>query len=69
VSAFPVPKKIFPEIATQFEFVKKLHQLDLQNGYNGVFMPGMFDKKAKFAAKELMWQWFFPAQELTIAGS
>lgn len=61
----PLPKKIFPEIMKQFEFVKKLHQEDLGNGYHGVFMPGLFDKKAKFAAKELVWQWFFPAHNLT----
>ena len=61
----PLPKKIFSRIMEQLEFVKKLHQEDLQNAYNGVFMPGLFDKKAKNAAKELVWQWFFPAHGLT----
>ena len=37
----------------------------MQNAYNGVFMPGLFDRKAKNAAKELVWQWFFPARNLT----
>jgi integron integrase len=61
----PLPKKIYPEIMRQFEFVKNLYQEDLRKGYSGVFMPGLFDKKAKNAAKELVWQWFFPAQSLT----
>jgi len=30
-----------------------------------VFLPGRLDKKYKNAAKEFIWQWFFPAQELT----
>ncbi|MDD2404733.1 MAG: integron integrase, partial [Victivallaceae bacterium] len=61
----PLPRKIFPGITEQLDFVKKLHQEDLQNAYNGVFMPGLFDRKAKNAAKELVWQWFFPARNLT----
>ena len=62
----PLPDKILPEIMRQFEKVRGLHQEDIKKGYNGVFMPGLFDKKAKNAARELAWQWFFPAQSLTL---
>ncbi|MBU4308104.1 MAG: integron integrase [Candidatus Aminicenantes bacterium] len=65
----PLPKKIRTEIMDQVEKVKNLHREDLKKGYHGVFMPGLFDKKAKFAAKELVWQWFFPAQSLTFVES
>ncbi len=61
----PLPKKIFPRIRNQFEVVSRLHEEDLAYGYIGTFMPGLFERKAKNAAKELVWQWFFPAQNLT----
>ena len=65
----PLPEKINPEIMDQVKTVKILHREDLKKGYNGVFMPGLFEKKAKFAPKEFIWQWFFPAQSLTFVES
>ena len=65
----PLPEKIRPEIMDQVKTIKNLHREDLKKGYNGVFMPGLFEKKAKFAPKELVWQWFFPAQSLTFVES
>ena len=50
----------------QFEQVRALHQADLKKGYAGVFLPASFAKKAKSAARELVWQWCFPAQSLTL---
>ncbi|MDX2270415.1 MAG: tyrosine-type recombinase/integrase [Cyanobacteriota bacterium] len=61
----PLPESIQGEIQAQLERIKDLHQEDLARGYAGVFMPGNFDKKAKGAARELVWQWFFPAPSLT----
>jgi site-specific recombinase XerD len=62
----PLPNKIHGEIMRQFEKVRELHQADLQKGDDGVFLPASFEKKAKSAARELVWQWFFPAQRLTL---
>ncbi len=62
----PLPNKINSEIMQQFEKVRMLHQEDIKQGYAGVFLPASFEKKAKYAARELAWQWFFPAQSLTI---
>ncbi len=42
-----------------------LHEADLKDGYSGVFMPDRLEKKYKNAPRELIWQWFFPAKELT----
>jgi integrase len=61
----PLPKKIHGTIMQQFEKVKALHQEDLKKGYDGVFLPASFEKKAKSAARELVWQGFFPAHRLT----
>ncbi len=61
----PLPERIKKELNAQVEKVIALHQDDLNNQYDGTFMPGIFEKKYKNAGKELTWQWFFPARELT----
>jgi hypothetical protein len=48
-----------------FEAVKDLHQRDLEQAYAGVFLVNALEKKYKNAAKEFIWQWFFPAKQLT----
>jgi integron integrase len=65
----PLPEKIRADILAQFERVKTLHEHDLDNNCAGVFMPGLFEKKSKFSARELAWQWFFPAQNLTFVAT
>jgi integron integrase len=61
----PLPVRIRPELDRQIQTIIKLHTKDLDNHYSGTFMPGIFEKKYKNAGKELVWQWFFPARELT----
>jgi integron integrase len=61
----PLPQTIIGEIQDHFKRVKNLFKQDLENGYNGVFMPEGIEKKFPYAAKELSWQWFFPAQNIT----
>jgi site-specific recombinase XerD len=65
----PLPHKIHGAIMRQFEQVRELHQADLKQGYDGVFLPASFEKKAKSAARELVWQWCFPAQRLTLVAA
>jgi integrase len=62
---FQLPESIRYELDTHIEKVVALHQIDLDNRYAGAFMPGILEKKYKNAGKELIWQWFFPAKELT----
>jgi integron integrase len=61
----PLPEKIMPELKVHLERVKNLHQRDMDSGYAGTFMFGLLEKKYKNCAKELIWQWFFPAKTLT----
>jgi integron integrase len=61
----PLPQSIMAGIQTQFERVADLHNEDLSTGYAGVFLPDNIEKKYKNAARELSWQWFFPAKTLT----
>lgn len=61
----PLPLSIRDELHIQLNRVIALHDSDLKDDYSGVFMPDRLEKKYKNAPKELIWQWFFPAKELT----
>jgi len=61
----PLPGRALAEIRAQMEFVRRLHAQDLAAGYAGVFLPRQLEKKYKNAAREFIWQWFFPAANLT----
>ncbi len=61
----PLPEKILKELKAHLERVKNLHKKDLSSGYDGAFMFAAIEKKYKNCAKELIWQWFFPAIKLT----
>jgi integron integrase len=61
----PLPETIAPELASQLEIVKKLHDKDLAAGYTGVFLDDQLEKKYPSAAKDFIWQWFFPQKALT----
>ncbi|HWP49159.1 MAG TPA: integron integrase [Candidatus Limnocylindrales bacterium] len=61
----PLPETILPELRAQLQSLKDLHQQDLERDYAGVFLVNALEKKYKNAAKEFIWQWFFPAKQLT----
>jgi len=61
----PLPETIVPELRAQIESLKKLHQHDLDQSYAGVFLVNALEKKSKNAATEFVWQWFFPAIQLS----
>lgn len=63
--AVPLPQTLIPKLKTQLEFVGKLHDKDLAAGYAGVFLVDSLEKKYPAAAKEFIWQWFFPQKGLT----
>lgn len=61
----PLPKTIVPALRTQLAAVIDLHEKDITTGYAGTFLFDSLEKKYKNAAKELGWQWLFPAKILT----
>lgn len=66
----PIPKSITPELLKQLEAVRALHEADLKTGYSGAFLDNLLEKKYPKAAREFIWQWFFPQQSLTqVAGT
>lgn len=61
----PLPQSLRTEIELQLEQVAHIHKQDLACGYAGTFLPHALEAKYKRAAKELVWQWLFPAKTLT----
>ena len=61
----PLPQTIVPELTSQLEVVKNIHDGDLAAGYAGVFLDDRLEKKYPPAAKDFIWQWFFPQKTLT----
>lgn len=64
----PLPERALPQIREQVARVSELHRKDLEQGYAGVFLPTQLEKKYRNAARDLRWQWFFPAAKLTRVG-
>ncbi|MCK5096701.1 MAG: integron integrase, partial [Desulfobacteraceae bacterium] len=61
----PLPESVLDDLQNQVNRVIAVHDTDLKEDYSGVFVPDRLEKKYKNAPKELIWQWFFPAKELT----
>jgi integron integrase len=61
----PIPQAIMQELLAQVEHVKAVHDADLKAGYAGVFLDDALEKKYRNAAKDFIWQWFFPQGTLT----
>jgi len=61
----PLPTLLLPDLKAQLDAVKELHRRDLAGKYSGVFLVTALDKKYPNAGKEFVWQWLFPAQDLT----
>jgi integron integrase len=61
----PLPQAIVPELRKHVQSLKELHQQDLAKNYAGVFLVNALEKKYKNATKAFIWQWLFPAKQLT----
>ena len=49
----------------QLNHVKVLHQKDLADGFGSVYLPPALDRKYRNAHKEWIWQYLFPAPDLS----
>ncbi len=61
----PIPDALMDALKSQLERVIEIHERDCRACFDGVFLYGLLEKKYKNAARELIWQWFFPAKDLT----
>ena len=61
----PIPESIQAELKAQITVIGELHDRDIAEGYDGVFLDDAAEKKYPGAPKEFMHQWFFPQKPLT----
>ncbi|MEM4204273.1 MAG: integron integrase [Candidatus Methanomethylicaceae archaeon] len=59
----PLPETVIPELKRQIERVRLLHEEDLAAGHGEVYLPKALTEKYPNAAKELAWQYLFPAHK------
>ena len=62
----PLPETAIDELHRQMQRVRDLHGKDLAAGYAGVFLDDAVERKFPKAPRELLHQWFFPQQTLTL---
>lgn len=61
----PIPHRLEQRFAEQIDYVKTLHDEDLEQGYGGVYIPGALTRKYPNAEFEFKWQYVFPASKLS----
>ncbi len=62
----PMPVTIMDALHKQTKGCRRLHEKDLADGYDGVFLDDAVERKYPKAPKELVHQWFFPQKDLTL---
>ncbi len=60
-----LPEALIAPLRQQLQNVARTHQQDLKNGYGEVHLPYALAKKHPNAARELHWQYLFPAANLS----
>ena len=60
-----LPDSLRGALQTQIGVVKRLHARDLSRGYGEVWLPDALSRKYAGAAKELAWQYLFPASKIS----
>jgi integron integrase len=61
-----LPEAIKSALEAQLESVRQLHREDLKKGFGEVYLPYALERKYRFAARELAWQFLFPAVRRSI---
>jgi integron integrase len=61
-----LPNSVAAALRVQVDNVKSLHENDLKHGYGEVYLPYALERKYKTAARELIWQYIFPAANISV---
>jgi len=61
-----LPAAAVEPLRRQLEWVKVLHERDVAAGYGAVYLPDALARKYPSAARELAWQWIFPAAGVSV---
>ena len=60
-----LPQKLVTDLKEQIQKVNLLHRQDVNDGYGEVFLPDALTRKYPSAAKEMAWQFLWPASRIS----
>jgi len=60
-----LPESVVEPLKRHLDFVKKLHEKDLKDGFGSVHLPYALERKYPNAATEWGWQYVFPATQIS----
>lgn len=61
----PLPQKVKAPLKEYMRKVRNLHTKDLKEGFGSVYLPDALERKYPNAAKEWIWQYVFPAHQIS----
>jgi len=61
----PIPQRLEQRLKEQIDYVKNLHDEDLEQGFGGVYIPGALVRKYPNAEFEFKWQYVFPSTKIS----
>lgn len=62
----PLPRTLVKPLMDQMSIARRLHEIDVQKGMPGVYVPGALDRKYPNIGSELGWFWIFPAHNYSV---
>lgn len=62
----PFPQRLIDGLRRQLDFVRKQHQKDVEVGAGWVWLPYALAEKYPQAGRSLMWQYVFPARNISM---
>jgi integrase len=60
-----LPDSLIQALQLHLQYVKIVHQKDLADGFGSVYLPYALDRKYSSASKDWIWQYLFPAPDLS----
>ena len=60
-----LPDSLIEPLQLHLRYVKSLHEKDLADGFGSVYLPYALERKYKNADKDWIWQYLFPAPEIS----
>lgn len=61
-----LPERLIVPVRDHLAQVKRIHQVDLADGYGQVPLPYAFERKSNTAATDWLWQYVFPSAIRTV---
>ena len=60
-----LPQQAADDLQRQIHVAKHVHRLDVERGYEEVYMPHALARKYPTAGKDAAWKWVFPSRQLS----